>query len=208
MNVFRKHTGICVPLIQDNIDTDQIIPSREMKRVSKHGLADGLFSGQRFLYEGNEKLGENPAFPLNQPHYREASILISGSNFGCGSSREHAVWALKEYGFVAVIAESFGEIFRNNALRNRLLPIELGTAEINGLLESAASPPTPIELTIDLEQLTLTTHDETTLGFTLDDYYRDMLLNGWDFIDLALKQSTALDAFKRSDKLVRPWAYL
>ena len=111
MKGFNQHAGIAVPLIQDNIDTDQIIPSREMKRVSKHGLAEGLFAGQRYLYDGNTRTGVNQTFPLNSPDYRSATILLSGSNFGCGSSREHAVWALREYGFVAVIAESFGEIF-------------------------------------------------------------------------------------------------
>lgn len=209
MSKFRQHTGIGVPMLQDNIDTDQIIPSREMKQVSKKGLADGLFSGQRFLYSGDERTGPNPEFSLNKAQYRKATILVAGRNFGCGSSREHAVWALKEYGFVAIIAQSFGEIFRINALRNGLLPIAISAGEIKGLLGPAtAGREKPIQLTIDLEQLTLKNSAGKSLRFTLDDYYVQMLLNDWDFIDLAIENSAGLSDFTRADELVRPWAYL
>jgi len=121
MILFTTHIGTAAPLIRDNIDTDQIIPSREMTSVSKTGLSDGLFAGQRYI----EDRVENPEFILNQELYRGATILLSGKNFGCGSSREHAVWALKEYGFRVIIAESFGDIFYNNCVRNGILCVQL-----------------------------------------------------------------------------------
>ena len=129
MKPFTLHTGIAAPLLRDNVDTDQIIPSREMKSVTKTGLGKGLFAGQRYLPNGLP----NPDFVLNQADYKAATILLSGKNFGCGSSREHAVWALKEYGFRAVIAESFGEIFYNNCIRNGILCVQMSKAKIVNL---------------------------------------------------------------------------
>ena len=208
MNGFTQHSGIAVPLIQDNVDTDQIIPSREMKRVSKHGLAEGLFAGQRYLYDGSTRTGVNHAFPLNAPDYQSATILLSGSNFGCGSSREHAVWALREYGFVAVIAESFGEIFRNNALRNGLLPIQLSDTEIAQLNAVTSQAPATTKILIDLQHCEVSVPNQPAQRFQLENYYREMLLNGWDFIDLAERNSVGLDQFIISDSKARPWAYL
>lgn len=208
MTGFKQHTGIAVPLMQDNIDTDQIIPSREMKRVSKKGLADGLFSGQRYLYAGDTRTGLNPQFALNSATHRGATVLLSGSNFGCGSSREHAVWALQEYGFVAVIAQSFGEIFRNNALRNGLLPIALSADAIGQLLDATQAAPAAHPLLIDIVKCQVSPPAGAPHPFVLEDYYRDMLLNGRDFIDLAQEHSAGLDAFKAADRHLRPWAYL
>ncbi len=205
MNKFTSHSGIATPMLGDNIDTDQIIPSREMKRVSKVGLADGLFSGQRYLYEGNQKIGANPDFILNQAPYENTSILLSGKNFGCGSSREHAVWALAEYGFKAIIAQSYGEIFFNNALRNGLLPIVLGEAEIAQLAASSSDLTT---VTINLRELTVSGNGGSPISFQLETYYQEMLLNGWDFIDLALQFTDQLDDFAKQDRKKRPWAYL
>lgn len=208
MNKFDQHRGIVLPLIGDNIDTDQIIPSREMKKVSKLGLAEGLFSGQRYLYEGDKKIGENPEFILNTPPYSESTILLSGKNFGCGSSREHAVWALIEYGFKAVIAESFGDIFRSNCLRNGLLPIKLLAGDIENILEQLGSDPIAQQLVVDLQSRQVIAPNGEKFDFDLEDYYQKMLINGWDFIDLALQFSEQIDSFIESDKQQRSWAYL
>ena len=205
MSGFKQHSGIALPMLQDNIDTDQIIPSREMKRVSKLGLAEGLFAGQRYVYDGSTRIGKNAEFLLNAPDYQNATILVAGSNFGCGSSREHAVWALREYGFVAVIAQSFGEIFRNNALRNGLLPIVLPATTIDELMTTS---PATTQLLIDLERCEVQAPDQAPQRFELDNYYREMLLNGWDFIDLALRNSVGLEQFSVGDRAARPWAYL
>jgi len=121
----KRHTGIAIPMLLNNIDTDQIIPSREMKKVSKNGLSEGLFAGQRYLDSKSNNREPNPDFVLNKAQYQDATILLSCKNFGCGSSREHAVWAMLEYGFRVIIAESFGTIFRTNCLRNGILPITL-----------------------------------------------------------------------------------
>ncbi|MFT2092742.1 3-isopropylmalate dehydratase small subunit [Paraglaciecola sp. 2405UD69-4] len=205
MQKFILHTGIVLPLLSDNIDTDQIIPSREMKKVSKLGLAEGLFSGQRYLYEGKEKKGINPNFILNQPPYDKSTILISNKNFGCGSSREHAVWALVEYGFRAIIAQSFGSIFRNNCIRNGLLPIVLSPEDIHSINQSLEQD---TSLSIDLEARQVICINGDKFEFELEDYSQQMLLNGWDFIDLTLQFNDKIDSFAESDRQVRPWAYL
>jgi len=186
---FTSHTGIAAPLIRDNIDTDQIIPSREMKSVSKTGLAGGMFAAQRYL----DDRAPNPEFILNKPEFADATILLSGKNFGCGSSREHAVWALKEYGFSAIIAESFGEIFYNNCVRNGLLPIVLGPEEISALTD---------EITIDLTKQTVETFD-----FEIQSGDKKMLTEGLDAIALTLEQKEDISAFLAKDRQARPWIY-
>ncbi len=186
---FTVHTGIAAALIQDNIDTDQIIPSREMKSVSKTGLADGMFAGQRYL----ESRTPNPDFVLNQPEYKDASILLSGKNFGCGSSREHAVWALKEFGFRAIIAESFGEIFYNNCVRNGILPIVLAVDDIAKL---------PVKVTINLQEQTI-----NTLEFEIDEGDKKMLVGGLDAIAMTWGHEAEIRAFLDNDKAARPWIY-
>lgn len=208
MRKFIQHSGIVLPLPSNNIDTDQIIPSREMKKVSKHGLAEGLFSGQRYHYEGLKKIGLNPNFILNQPPYDRATILLSALNFGCGSSREHAVWALVEYGFKAIIAESFGSIFRDNCLRNGLLPIVLPAKQINVLSKELAINPETQQLRIDLKTCQVISPSGNTFGFELEDYCQKMLINGWDFIDLALQKNAAINEFIDRDRKIRSWAYL
>ena len=208
MNKFTSHTGIAVPLMADNIDTDQIIPSREMKKVSKIGLAEGLFSGQKYLYEGNTKIGLNPDFILNSSKYKDSSIILSGKNFGCGSSREHAVWALFEYGFKAIIAQSFGEIFRLNCMRNHLLPIQLSEREIAYLVEQTSSDPVNNSLSIDLRKRQLLSPCGKRLQFELEQPYQEMLLMGWDFIDMALQRQDQIDQFIGSDRSLRNWAHL
>ena len=211
MRKFATHKGVVAIMPGDNIDTDQIIPSREMKRVSKRGLGDGLFSGQRYLYDAEEKIGENPNFVLNQPNFRNASILLCGKNFGCGSSREHAVWALDEFGIRALIAESYGEIFFNNALRNGLLPIILQATELAQLHEfviTAEASGAACSLTIDVALCTISTPHMPSISFNLDDHSQQMLLNGWDAITLAQSYEEEFERFANQDKVQRPWAYL
>ena len=186
---FNIHIGIAAPLIRDNIDTDQIIPSREMKSVSKTGLSGGMFAGERYI-GGREP---NPDFVLNKTEYADATILLTGQNFGCGSSREHAVWALKEYGFRAIIAQSFGEIFYNNCVRNGILPIVLAAELITKL---------PREVTIDLPAQTV---DE--FKFDMPEGDKKMLIDGLDMIAQTLEHEADISAFLDSDKVKRPWIY-
>lgn len=202
MKPFTTHTGVAAPLLIDNVDTDQIIPSREMKRVSKLGLGGGLFAGWR--YEGGDKALENPDFVLNQDAYRNATILLSAQNFGCGSSREHAVWALADYGIRAVIAESFGRIFRNNCARNRLLAIDLGASDIERI--SAIAGDSPVSINLQLEQILLP--DGSALPFSIEAGDRDMLLKGLDYIDFALQFEDDTSRFTEADRNTRSWAYL
>lgn len=186
---FTTHSGIAARLIRDNIDTDQIIPSREMKTVSKTGLANGLFAGQRYL-SGRDP---NPEFVLNQPPFDRASILLSGNNFGCGSSREHAVWALKDFGFRAIIAESFGEIFYNNCVRNGVLCTQLPRAEIAALGETVI---------IDLPEQRI-----DSFRFDIPESDKTMLVGGLDPIAMTLKHQADIDAHIANDKKLRPWVY-
>lgn len=206
MQPFTQHTGIAAPLLRINVDTDAIIPSREMKTVGKRGLAEGLFAGWRYVQvSGAQGSREpNPEFVLNQPAYKSASILLSGANFGCGSSREHAVWALAEYGIRCVIAPSFGAIFHNNCIRNGLLPLVLDEATIQHL---AARLSPGAALTIDLDGCTLTTPDGTAIPFQVDPGHRMMLLEGLDAIGLTLKHQALIDAHLARDRASRPWVY-
>ncbi len=200
---FLKHAGIAAVLMRDNVDTDQIIPSREMKAVSREGLADGLFAGWR--YSDPASRTENPEFVLNDAKQNGTSILISGRNFGCGSSREHAVWALKEYGIRAIIAESFGEIFHGNCLRNGLLPIVLDHAQINQLSSIAA----PVMVEIDLEAQTLSCPElpNWSQPFQIDRFAKRLLTLGLDPIELTLKSSDEIEEFFSRDQTLRPWVY-
>lgn len=184
---FTMHTGIAAPFLRDNVDTDQIIPSREMKSVTKTGLSDGLFAGQRYI----SKREINPEFILNQDNFRDATILLSGKNFGCGSSREHAVWALKEFGFRAVIAESFGEIFYNNCVRNGILCVPLDANVIVTLGYSVC---------INLPEQTV-----EGVYFDIPAGDKKMLVNGLDAIDLTLEHKSAIDAWFVKDRVLRSW---
>lgn len=199
MDKFTKHTGIAVPLIRNNIDTDAIIPSREMKKVSKLGLSDGLFSPWRYL---DEKMRTpNPGFVLNSSRYQGASILLSGHNFGCGSSREHAVWALKEYGIKCVIAESFGAIFYRNCIANGVLPVILGHEKIRQIAHN-----TDHTLTINLAKQTLS-DDQCTWQFKIARNDKLLLLDGIDPITATLKYQSSIEAYKDKDLIERPWLY-
>ena len=208
MKPFVTHEGVAAPLIHNNIDTDSIIPSREMRHVSKHGLGEGLFAGWRYLNGDREKREINPDFILNKPQYTGASILLAGSNFGCGSSREHAVWALLEYGFRAVIAPSFGSIFYHNAMRNGLLPVRLPEPSINTLSDCTGAATAPGRVTIDLQGTTVSTDAGPRFHFDIEPIYKEMLLQGLDAIDMTLKHQELIEEFQLRDRQIRSWAYL
>jgi 3-isopropylmalate dehydratase small subunit len=206
MRKFDVLTGVAAPLLRANVDTDAIIPSREMKSVSKRGLADGLFAGWRYLAIGERD--PNPEFVLNQPAYAGTRILLAGENFGCGSSREHAVWALDEYGIRAVIAPGFAPIFRGNCVRNGLLPVRLDASAVARLAAAVAPDPQRRLVTVDLVSQRVSGPDGIDLSFDLDPESREMLLEGLDAIDLTLKHHDAIEAFLARDRVERPWIYL
>ncbi len=196
MTPFTTLTSTAVPLLRDNVDTDAIIPSREMKSTGRTGLADGLFAPWRYLDAVART--PDPAFPLNQPQAKGAQILLGGANFGCGSSREHAVWALVEYGIRCVIAESFAPIFRGNCIRNGILPITLDRAVVDSLGWQT--------LDVDLTAQTVTV-DGKSHAFTIEEEPRQMLLEGLDAIALTLKSLPEIDAWTAADRARRPWIY-
>jgi 3-isopropylmalate/(R)-2-methylmalate dehydratase small subunit len=206
MRPFDVLTAVAAPLIRANVDTDAIIPSREMKSVSKLGLADGLFAGWRYTTIGGRD--PDPGFVLNQPAYAGTQILLSGENFGCGSSREHAAWALLEYGIRAVVAPSFAPIFHGNCVRNGILPVRLDAASVARLAAAVAPDPQGRPLTVDLLQRRVTGPDGLEFGFEIDREEREVLLEGLDAIDLTLKHRDAIAAFHARDREQRPWIYL
>jgi len=208
VNGFRSHKGVCAVIRQDNIDTDQIIPSREMRRVSKKGLGVGLFAGWRYLYEDKRQVGPNPDFVLNDPAYANATILLSGKNFGCGSSREHAVWALRDYGIQVVLAESFGRIFRNNCARNGLLAASVAQSDLSLIERLIVDDPHKYLVDVDLERCRISLSDETEIPFEIPAHDRDMLLRGLDQIDATLEFVEEIDAFMERDRSSRRWAHL
>jgi 3-isopropylmalate/(R)-2-methylmalate dehydratase small subunit len=204
MDKFTTHTGVAAALLRSNIDTDAIIPSREMKTVSKTGLAGGLFAGWRYL----QARDPDPNFVLNRVVQRGSSILLAGANFGCGSSREHAVWALKEYGIRAIIAPSFGAIFAGNCIRNGLLPVVLPETQIAALATSVAADPQGRRLNVDLQRCVVSDAAGTPYPFELAPSQREMLLQGLDPIALTLQSSGAIEAFQAEDRKTRHWIYL
>ncbi|KWV90804.1 3-isopropylmalate dehydratase small subunit [Erythrobacter sp. YT30] len=193
----QPFTALAAPLIRDNVDTDMIIPSREMRTTGRDGLAEGMFAPWRYT-DADARI-ENPDFVLNQPEYRDAKLLLASANFGCGSSREHAVWALAEFGIKAIIAESFAPIFRGNCVRNFILPIALP----RDVVEHFAA----CEVTIDLEAQTVTS-DGATHSFDIEAEAKQMLAHGLDAIDLTLTQAGAIQEWLNADKPARPWVYL
>lgn len=205
MEAFIQHTGIVAPLMRSNIDTDSIIPSREMKRVSREGLGAGLFAGWRYLEADNRD--PEPGFVLNRPAYRDASILATGPNFGCGSSREHAVWALYEFGFRAILAPSYGAIFERNCYNNGLLPVSVDADTLGEIAQWVESDPAAHRLTIDLEHKRLIAGDWLDSAFHVPVLQQQMLLNGWDPIDLTLRHAHDIRRFELRDRVSRPWAY-
>ena len=193
MDPFTHHTGLVAPLDRVDVDTDQIIPKQFLKSIARTGFEKGLFFDWRVLPDGSP----NPDFVLNKPQYAGASVLISGRNFGSGSSREHAPWALQQYGFRTVIAPSFGDIFRSNCYQNGLLPVALPENIVRQLLDRAENEP-GYRLTIDLEQQTVADERDTLASFDIDPAVKHRLLNGLDDIGLTLKNAQAdIDAFEQ-----------
>ena len=205
MEPFEQHTGIAAPLIQLNIDTDAIIPSREIKSVSKKGLEDGLFAEWRYLSVKTRK--ENPEFILNQEPYRSASFILTGENFGCGSSREHAAWALSQWGIRVIVAPSFGSIFYNNCIQNGILPVVLETEKIRELQTFVELNPAVNQLTADLRATTITAGSNTKYRFYIEPSNQQNLLQGLDTIESTLKMMSSIEAFEKNDNQIRPWVY-
>ncbi|WYP25431.1 3-isopropylmalate dehydratase small subunit [Alkalihalobacillus sp. FSL W8-0930] len=191
MEPLTIHTGQTAALNRVNVDTDQIIPKQFLKRVERTGFGQFLFFDWRFLSDGSD----NPEFALNKPEAAGASVLIAGNNFGCGSSREHAPWALNDYGFKVIIAPSFADIFYNNCVKNGMLPIRLSEQEVNELLEKAESG--LYSLTVDLEEQTVK-GEGFEASFIIDPYWKKMLLNGWDEIGLTLLHEEKIKAFEEA----------
>ena len=201
MEKFTKLTGVAAPLPIVNVDTDMIIPKDYLKTIERTGLGKGLFAELRL----NEDGSENPDFVLNKPAYRKAQILVAGDNFGCGSSREHAPWALLDFGIRCVISTSFADIFYNNCFKNGILPIKVSPDELEKLLDDA-SRGANATLTVDLEEMEIRGPDGGRIAFDLDEFRRHCLLNGLDDIGLTMEKAPAIDAFEKRNAEARPWA--
>lgn len=205
MTVGSAFCGIAAPLMRINIDTDAIIPSREMKRVSKTGLAEGLFANWRYLDPGARE--PNPDFVLNKAPFDRASILLAGSNFGCGSSREHAVWALKEWGIRAVIAPSFGSIFASNCLNNDVLPVRLDEDTIETIAAEVMEDPLANQVTVDLLKRRIVSGGRAW-AFQVGERERQMLLRGLSPIAMTLQSEDLITEFEADNARRRPWTVL
>lgn len=190
MQAFVTHTGLVAPLNRVNVDTDQIIPKQFLKRIERTGFGQFLFFDWRFREDGSP----DPSFVLNRPEYRSASILLAGANFGCGSSREHAPWALADYGFRVLLASSFADIFYNNCFKNGLLPIRLPETTIADLFARVETA--PCQLTVNLERLKITGPEGLSLDFEVDPFRRECLLKGLDDIGLTLEHEADIAAFE------------
>ena len=200
MDKFTKLTGVAAPLPIINVDTDMIIPKDYLKTIKRTGLGTGLFSEMRYNEDGTE----NPDFVLNKPAYRKAQILVAGDNFGCGSSREHAPWALLDFGIRCVISTSFADIFYNNCFKNGILPIKVTQAQLDALFDDADRG-SNATLTVDLENQTIQGPDGGTITFEIDPFRKHCLLNGLDDIGLTMEKGTKIDAFEEKLK-ERAWA--
>lgn len=201
MEKFTKLTGVAAPLPIINIDTDMIIPKDYLKTIKRTGLGKGLFAEMRFNEDGTE----NPDFVLNKPAYRNTQILVAGDNFGCGSSREHAPWALLDFGIRCVISTSFADIFYNNCFKNGVLPIMVSQADLDKLMDDA-SRGANARLTVDLETLTISGPDGGSITFELDEFKRHCMLNGLDDIGLTMEKADSISGFEAKNAESRPWA--
>lgn len=202
MDKFTTLTGIAAPLPMMNVDTDMIIPKQHLKTIKRTGLGKVLFDELRFQENGEEI----PDFILNQSPYRDAQILIAGDNFGCGSSREHAPWALLDFGIRCVIAPSFADIFFNNCFKNGILPIALAPKEVNQLMEDAKKPETAT-MTIDLPEQVIRRQNGETIAFTVDEFRKHCLLNGLDDISLTLQNVDRISEFENKQRESLPWLW-
>jgi 3-isopropylmalate/(R)-2-methylmalate dehydratase small subunit len=201
MQKFTTLTGVAAPLPIINIDTDMIIPKQYLKTIKRTGLGTGLFSEMRYNEDGTE----NPDFVLNKPAYRKAEILVAGDNFGCGSSREHAPWALLDYGIRCVISTSFADIFYNNCFKNGILPIVVSPDDLKKLLDDAERGANAT-LTVDLASQTIKGPDGGTIAFDIDPFKKHCMLNGLDDIGLTMEKAPAISAFEARLAETRPWA--
>jgi len=200
MDKFTTLTGVAAPLPQINVDTDMIIPKQFLKTIKRTGLGVNLFDEMRYRDDGSE----NPDFVLNRPAYREAKILVAGDNFGCGSSREHAPWALLDFGIRCIVAPSFADIFYNNCFKNGILPIVLSQDQVDLLMDDARRGANAV-LTVDLESQTITGPDGGTIAFEIDPFRKRCLMEGLDDIGLTLEKADAIDAYEARRAQIMPW---
>lgn len=211
MEKFVKFEGLTVPLDRNNVDTDAIIPKQFLKSIQRSGFGPNAFDEWRYMDHGepgmdNSKRPLNPNFVLNQERYRGASILLARSNFGCGSSREHAPWALADYGFKVILAESFADIFFNNSFKNGLLPLVLPKAELDALFGLTEYTP-GFTLTVDLQTQLIARPDGYAIPFQVDPFRKECLLNGWDDIGLTLRHAEAIREFEERRQQTQPWLF-
>jgi 3-isopropylmalate/(R)-2-methylmalate dehydratase small subunit len=211
MEKFEKREGLVVPLDRANVDTDAIIPKQFLKSIKRTGFGPNLFDAWRYLDRGepdrdNSRRPLNPDFVLNQPRYRGATVLLARENFGCGSSREHAPWALLQYGFTAVIAPSFADIFYNNSLKNGLLLIKLDAAIVDRLFKETAAT-AGYRLAVDLESQTISTPAGESFKFDIDPFRKHCMLNGLDDIGLTLRHADEIKVFETKHRERQPWLF-
>ena len=200
MDKFTTLEGVAAPLKIINVDTDMIIPKQYLKTIKRTGLGKGLFSEQRYKDDGSE----NPDFVLNKPSYRKAKILVAGDNFGCGSSREHAPWALGDFCIRCIISTSFGDIFYNNCFKNGILPIRVSQDELDKLFDDADRGANAT-MTIDLEKQEIRGPDGGSIKFEIDQFRKHCMLNGLDDIGLTMEKGKSIDVFEAKEKAERPW---
>jgi len=208
---FTLHAGIVAPLDRENVDTDAIIPKQFLKSIHKSGFGPNLFDAWRYLDTGEPGMDPatrkpNPDFVLNQPRYRGASVLLARKNFGCGSSREHAPWALQQYGFRVIIAPSYADIFFNNCFKNGVLPIVLPDFHLDHLFQEVAANP-GYRLAIDLPAQTVTTPSGQVMRFDVEPFRKECLVNGWDDIGLTLRRQDAIRAYEERRRAAEPWIF-
>lgn len=211
MRAFTQHQGIVAPMDRSNVDTDMIIPKQFLKSIKRTGFGPNLFDELRYLDEGKPDQDSsqrplNPDFVLNQPRYKGASVLLARSNFGCGSSREHAPWALDDYGFRVIIAPSFADIFYNNCFKNGLLPIVLEEKIVDKLFQEAEASE-GYKLTVDLEAKTVVTPSGESFGFDVDDFRRHCLLHGLDDIGVTLEDAELIKSYEDQRRQTAPWLF-
>ncbi|MEE3116884.1 MAG: 3-isopropylmalate dehydratase small subunit [Pseudomonadota bacterium] len=211
MRVFTQHQGLVAPMDRSNVDTDMIIPKQFLKSIKRTGFGPNLFDELRYLDEGKPdqdcaKRPINPDFVLNQSRYQGASVLLARSNFGCGSSREHAPWALEDFGFRVIIAPSFADIFYNNCFKNGLLPIVLKEEAVDRLFQEVEASE-GYQLSVDLEAKTVTTPSGEVFGFDVDDFRRHCLLNGLDDIGVTLEDADAIKSYEAQRRQSAPWLF-
>jgi 3-isopropylmalate/(R)-2-methylmalate dehydratase small subunit len=211
MDKFFRLEGLVAPLDRDNVDTDAIIPKQFLKSIKRSGFGPNLFDEWRYLDVGQpgedcSNRPRNPDFLLNQPRYQGAQILLTRKNFGCGSSREHAPWALLDYGFKVILAESYADIFFNNCFKNGILPIVLPADVLETLFAKVLAAP-GFKLTVDLEKQTISGPDGLSIAFKVDPFRKECLINGWDDIGLTLRHAEKIRAFEDKRRIEQPWLF-